>query len=474
MRGVEHRGVASVDGPIVIAKRRENVFFGEIAAVRDGSGAVRTGRIIDVSDEYCVVQIFGSTSGLSLDGTSVEYLETPMELRVSEGLMGRIFNGLGKPIDGYPEMYSSKKLNVNGYPINPFARVYPRDFIQTGISAIDGMNTLIRGQKLPVFSGNGLPHNRLTAQIIRQAKILSADESFVMVFAGMGIKYDVARFFIDTFEKSGVLSRVVMFLSLADAPSIERIITPRCALTAAEYLAYELGKHVLVVLTDMTNYCEALREISTTRGEVPGRKGYPGYLYSDLAELYERAGKIKGSSGTITQIPILSMPNDDISHPIPDLTGYITEGQIVLDRELSQKGIYPPVAGLPSLSRLMKDGIGPGMTREDHKDVSSQLFAAYSKVKSIRNLAAIIGEEELGDADKQYLRFGELFEQQFLTQGEFDNRAIGETLDIGWRILSVLPRSELVRIKPEFIDKYMQAALDAAPVAAVPLTGKRE
>lgn len=473
MRGVEYKGVESVDGPIVIAKRRENVFFGEIAAVRDSSGAVRTGRIIDVSDEYCVVQIFGSTSGLSLDETTVEYLETPMELRVSEGLMGRIFNGLGKPIDGYPEMYSSKKLNVNGYPINPFARVYPRDFIQTGISAIDGMNTLIRGQKLPVFSGNGLPHNRLTAQIIRQAKILSADESFVMVFAGMGIKYDVARFFIDTFEKSGVLSRVVMFLSLADAPSIERIITPRCALTAAEYLAYELGKHVLVVLTDMTNYCEALREISTTRGEVPGRKGYPGYLYSDLAEIYERAGKIKGSSGSITQIPILSMPNDDISHPIPDLTGYITEGQIVLDRELSQKGIYPPVAGLPSLSRLMKDGIGPGMTREDHKDVSSQLFAAYSKVKSIRNLAAIIGEEELGDGDKQYLRFGELFEQQFLTQGEFENRSIGETLDIGWRILSVLPRSELVRIKPEFIDKYLQAALDAAPIAAVPMTGKQ-
>ncbi len=463
MRGLEYRGVESVDGPIVITKRRENVFFGEITSVRDNTGAVRTGRIIDVSDDYCVVQIFGSTTGLSLDDTTVEYLETPMELRVSEGLMGRIFNGLGKPMDGYPEMYSSRMLNVNGYPINPYARVYPRDFIQTGISAIDGMNTLIRGQKLPVFSGNGLPHNRLTAQIIRQAKILSADEEFVMVFAGMGIKYDVARFFIDTFEKSGVLSRVVMFLSLADSPSIERIITPRCALTAAEYLAYECGKHVLVVLTDMTNYCEALREISTTRGEVPGRKGYPGYLYSDLAELYERAGKIKGSSGSITQIPILSMPNDDISHPIPDLTGYITEGQIVLDRELSQKGIYPPVAGLPSLSRLMKDGIGAGMTRDDHKDVSSQLFASYSKVKSIRNLAAIIGEEELSDSDKLYLRFGELFEQKFLTQGEFENRSIEETLDIGWCLLSVLPRSELYRIKAEYIETYLQAALDKDP-----------
>jgi V/A-type H+-transporting ATPase subunit B len=339
--------------------------------------------------------------------------------------------------------------------------VYPRDFIQTGISAIDGMNTLIRGQKLPVFSGNGLPHNRLTAQIIRQAKILSADEDFVMVFAGMGIKYDVARFFIDSFEKSGVLSRVAMFLSLADAPSIERIVTPRCALTAAEYLAYERGMHVLVVMTDMTNYCEALREISTTRGEVPGRKGYPGYLYSDLAELYERAGKIKGSSGSITQIPILTMPNDDISHPIPDLTGYITEGQIVLDRELSQKGVYPPVAGLPSLSRLMKDGIGKGMTREDHKDVSSQLFAAYSKVKGIRNLAAIIGEEELSDADKLYLKFGERFEQDFLTQGEEENRTIAETLDIGWRLLSILPRGDLYRVKDEYVDRYMQAALDA-------------
>jgi len=461
MKGVEYRGVASVDGPIVIVRRRENVFYGEIASIRDGSGNVRTGRIIDVSDEYCVVQIFGSTSGLSLDETTVEFLESPMELRVSDGLLGRIFNGLGAPIDGYPEMYSSKKVNVNGYPINPYARVYPRDFIQTGISAIDGMNTLIRGQKLPVFSGNGLPHNRLTAQIIRQAKILSADEDFVMVFAGMGIKYDVARFFIDSFEKSGVLSRVAMFLSLADAPSIERIVTPRCALTAAEYLAYERGMHVLVVMTDMTNYCEALREISTTRGEVPGRKGYPGYLYSDLAELYERAGKIKGSSGSITQIPILTMPNDDISHPIPDLTGYITEGQIVLDRELSQKGVYPPVAGLPSLSRLMKDGIGKGMTREDHKDVSSQLFAAYSKVKGIRNLAAIIGEEELSDSDKLYLKFGERFEQDFLTQGEEENRTIAETLDIGWRLLSILPKGDLYRIKDEYVDRYMQAALDA-------------
>ncbi len=458
MKGMEYRGVKSVDGPIVIVKRSDNVFYGEIAAVRDRTGEKRTGRVIDVSDEYAVVQIFGSTSGIDLENTTVEFLDSPMELRVSEGLLGRIFNGLGKPIDGYPEIISSKKINVNGYPINPYARVYPRDFIQTGISAIDGMNTLIRGQKLPIFSGNGLPHNKLAAQIIRQAQIRNSDEDFVMVFAGMGIKYDVARFFIDTFEKSGVLSKVVMFQSLADAPSIERIITPRCALTAAEYLAYEKGMHVLVVMTDMTNYCEALREISTTRGEVPGRKGYPGYLYSDLAELYERAGKIKGSKGSITQIPILTMPNDDISHPIPDLTGYITEGQIVLDRELAQKGTYPPVAGLPSLSRLMKDGIGPEMTREDHKDVSSQLFAAYSKVKTIRNLASIIGEEELSDVDKMYLRFGEAFETQFLAQDEFENRTIEQTLDIGWKTLALLPRDELYRIKSEFIEKYMGPA----------------
>ncbi len=455
MKGTEYRGVTSVDGPIVVVKRSENVAYNETVYVRDRFGEKRTGRVIDVSDEVAIVQIFGSTTGIDLKDTTVEFLEEPLELRVGPDLLGRIFNGLGEPIDGFASIVSSKKINVNGNPINPYARIYPRDFIQTGISSIDGMNTLIRGQKLPIFSGNGLPHNRLAAQIIRQAKLRSTDDQFVMVFAGMGIKYDVARFFRDTFEESGVLSKVVMFESLADAPSIERIITPRCALTAAEYLAYEMGMHVLVVLTDMTNYCEALREISTTRGEVPGRKGYPGYLYSDLAEIYERAGRIKGSEGSITQIPILTMPNDDISHPIPDLTGYITEGQIVLDRELSQKGMYPPVAGLPSLSRLMKDGIGDGMTREDHANVSSQLFASYSKVKSIRNLASIIGEEELSTLDKLYLKFGEAFEQQFLSQGEYENRSIDETLDIGWRVLKILPKDELVRIKPEYIEKYL-------------------
>ena len=457
MKGVEYSGLKAVDGPIVVAKRSENSFYDEVVYVRDKYGEKKTGRIIDINEETVLVQVFGSTSGLDLDDASIEFLEEPMELNVGRGLLGRIFNGLGKPIDGFPQIIAEKKINVNGQPINPYARLYPRDFIQTGISSIDGMNTLIRGQKLPIFSGNGLPHNNLAAQIIRQAKIRNSDEDFVMVFAGMGIKYDVAQFFKHTFEESGVLSKVVMFQSLADAPSIERIITPRCALTAAEYLAFECNMHVLVVMTDMTNYCEALREISTTRGEVPGRKGYPGYLYSNLAELYERAGKIQGSSGSITQIPILSMPNDDISHPIPDLTGYITEGQIVLDRELSMKGIYPPVSGLPSLSRLMKDGIGEGMTRDDHAAVSSQLFAAYSKVKSIRNLASIIGEEELSDLDRLYLKFGNQLESRFFTQGEYEDRSIEETLNLGWEILSILPVSELHRIKEDLIKKYHPA-----------------
>lgn len=455
MKGFEYRGVTSVDGPIVVVRRTENIFYNETVSVRDRTGAKRLGRVIDMNEKAAVVQIFGSTTGIDLEESSFEFLDKPLELRVGEELLGRVFNGLGEPIDGFPEIISSEFVNVNGNPINPYSRSYPRDFIQTGISAIDGMNSLVRGQKLPIFSGNGLPHNKLAAQIIRQAKLLGADEQFVMVFAGMGIKYDVARFFVNTFEESGVLSKVVMFQSLADAPSIERIMTPRCALTAAEYLAFKKGMHVLVVLTDMTNYCEALREISTTRGEVPGRKGYPGYLYSDLAELYERAGKINDSEGSITQIPILTMPNDDISHPIPDLTGYITEGQIVLDREMDSKGIYPPVAGLPSLSRLMKDGIGKDMTREDHANVSSQLFAAYSKVKSIRNLASIIGEEELSALDKKYLEFGNRFESEFLTQGEYEERTIEQTLEIGWKCLSVLPKEELFRIEPEFIEKYL-------------------
>ncbi|GHV85289.1 V-type ATP synthase subunit B [Spirochaetia bacterium] len=459
MRGIEYRGLTRIEGPVVITGRRGNVGFNEVVAVYDRAEGRRLGRVVDMSEEWAAVQIFGNNTGLSADETRVEFLGRPMELRVGPGLLGRVFNGLGEPIDGYGNIFSSTCLDVNGLPINPYARTYPRDFIQTGISAIDGMNTLIRGQKLPIFSGNGLPHNRLAAQIVRQARILSVDEGaneqFVVVFCAMGVKYDVARFFLDDFERSGVLANVAVFLSLADAPSLERLVAPRCALTAAEYLAYEQNMHVLVVMTDMTNYCEALREVSSIRGEVPSRKGYPGYLYSDLASLYERAGKIEGSSGSITQLPILTMPNDDISHPIPDLSGYITEGQIVLDRELSQRGVYPPVAGLPSLSRLMKDGIGAGMTREDHKDVSSQLFAAYSKVRQIRNLASIIGEEELSDGDKRCLKFGEKFEHIFLTQGEYENRDIGRTLDLGWQVLAELPREELLRVKQEYIEKYL-------------------
>jgi V/A-type H+/Na+-transporting ATPase subunit B len=474
MKGLEHRGLIRAEGPIVVAEARETAGFGELVSVRGRDGVRRAGRVVDCSDSAIAVQLFTSNAGLSLDDTSLELLGRPLELRVGADLLGRVFDGLGRPSDGYPEILSSDKRDVNGSPINPSARVYPRDFIQTGISAIDGMNTLIRGQKLPIFSGNGLPHNRLAAQIVRQARILTgagkagfgdcrdeegpanaAADDFAIVFAGMGIKYDVARFFIDSFERSGVLSRVVMFQSLADSPSIERLVTPRCALTAAEYLAYDLGMHVLVVLTDMTNYCEALREVSASRGEVPSRKGYPGYLYSDLASLYERAGRIEGSPGSITQIPILSMPNDDISNPIPDLTGYITEGQIVLDRELFQRGSYPSIAVLPSLSRLMKDGIGEGMTRDDHKELSSQLFAAYARTKSVRNLAAIIGEEELSALDRKYLRFGELFETDFVSQAEDEDRSIEQTLDIGWRLLAILPRDELIRVSRETMERRL-------------------
>jgi len=479
MRGIEYKGLTRIEGPVVITSHSGNVGYNDMVAVYDRDNNKRLGRVLDLSETWAAIQIYGNSTGLSAEDSRVEFLDKPMELRVGLGMLGRIFNGLGEPIDGYGSIFSSETRDINGLPINPYARSYPHDFIQTGISSIDGMNTLIRGQKLPIFSGNGLPHNKLAAQIVRQAKILETKteehgtqintdftdlhglktEQFVIVFCAMGVKNDVARFFLDDFESSGVLSKVVVFLSLADTPSLERLVAPRCALTAAEYLAYEKNTHVLVVMTDMTNYCEALREVSSIRGEVPSRKGYPGYLYSDLASLYERAGKIKDSAGSITQIPILSMPNDDISHPIPDLSGYITEGQIVLERDLFQRGIYPPVAGLPSLSRLMKDGIGAGMTREDHKDVSSQLFAAYAKVKQIRNLASIIGEEELSSIDKLYLKFGEKFEQLFLSQGEHENRDITQTLNLGWKVLSCLPKEELLRVKEEYIIKYQNNEL---------------
>ncbi len=455
MARVEGVGLKKIEGSVLVLEKNFDVGSEEVVKVYNDERGVQTGKVLSVTDKNIIVQVFGSTQGLTQKNTSVEFLGKPMEIPVGPDILGRVFNGLGEPFDGLPQIFTDNYRDVNGLAINPYSREYPKDFIQTGISAIDGLTTLIRGQKLPIFSGNGLPHNILAAQIARQAKLKNDSDKFTVVFAGMGVKYDVARYFIDDFENSGVLSNVVMYLSLADAPSVERLITPRAALTAAEYLAFELGMHVLVIMTDMTNYCEALREVSSSKNEIPSRKGYPGYLYSDLASLYERAGRIKGKQGSITQIPILSMPNDDISHPIPDLTGFITEGQIVLDRELHQKSVYPPIAGLPSLSRLMKDGIGEGMTREDHKDLSSQLFACYAKVKDLRSLASVIGEEELSDLDKKYLAFGLEFEKKFLTQTFEDNRSIEETLDIGWEILKMLPRSELYRINDKLIDKYL-------------------
>lgn len=455
MKGIENIGVKKIEGPIIFLKNTGQVQFDEVVKIYDENRNEQIGKVLSVDEEIVVVQVFGSTTGLSIKKTNIEFLDKPMTVAVGSDILGRIFDGLGKPFDDLPPIFSKDFRNVNGASINPYIREYPRDFIQTGVSAIDGLTTLIRGQKLPIFSGNGLPHNILASQIVRQAKLKNRDEDFTIVFAGMGVKYDVARYFIDSFKKSGVLSNVVLFLSLADAPSVERLITPRAALTVAEYLAFDLNMHVLVVLTDMTNYCEALREVSSARGEIPSRKGFPGYLYSDLASIYERAGRIKGKKGSITQIPILSMPNDDITHPIPDLTGYITEGQIVLDRELFQKGVYPPIAGLPSLSRLMKDGIGKGMTREDHKNLSSQLFANYSKVKELRELVSVIGEEELSEIDKLYLEFGKKFESEFLFQKQNDDRSIEETLDIGWKLLNILPESELYRINKDLIKKYL-------------------
>jgi V/A-type H+-transporting ATPase subunit B len=452
--GREYIGISSVSGPLVAIKGIHNVGYNELAEVVDPNGHVRLGMILESSEKAAVIQVFEGTSGLSIPETRVRFKGEPLHFGAGVEILGRVFNGLGQPIDDGPAPLAEKRMDVNGLPINPTAREYPKEFIQTGISAIDGMNTLVRGQKLPVFSGTGLPHNRLVAQITRQAKLIGEDTQFAVVFAAMGIKHDVARYFIRNFEESGVLEKVVLFLNLADDPSVERLVTPRTALTAAEFLAFDMNMHVLVILTDMTNYCESLREISTIREEIPSRKGYPGYLYSDLSMIYERAGMVKGIEGSITQMPILTMPNDDISHPVPDLSGYITEGQIVLERELDQRNIYPPIAGLPSLSRLMKDGIGEGMTREDHAHVASQLFAAYSHVKDVRALAAVIGEEELAPLDKIYLEFGERFEREFLSQGEYEDRAITETLDIGWNVISTLPKEELYRISEEEIAKY--------------------
>ena len=466
-RGLEYVGVGEIDGPLVFVDAVRDVGYGEVVEIRDAQGRVRLGTVLEVGEDRAVVQVLEGTSGLAGSTTRVRFLGRPLTLPVSRDMLGRVFDGLGRPIDGGPPPLSGDERDINGEPINPFSREYPRDFIQTGISAIDGMNTLVRGQKLPIFSGNGMPHDRLAAQITRQAKLLDEAVEFVIVFGAMGVKHDVAHFFEQSFEESGVLQNVALFLSLASAPSIERLLTPRATLTLAEHLAFDCGLHVLVLLTDMTNYCESLREIGTARGEIPARKGYPGYLYSDLASLYERAGRVKGSDGSITQVAILTMPNDDISHPVPDLTGYITEGQIVLERDLFQRGIYPPIAGLPSLSRLMKDGIGKGRTREDHAPLASQLFAAYSHVKQVRGLAAVIGEEELSELDKQYLAFGTAFEQRFLKQDEHDDRTIEQTLSLGWDVLSILPRSELYRISEDLLAKYYGGGHEAEVVERI-------
>ncbi|MDD4082257.1 MAG: V-type ATP synthase subunit B [Sphaerochaetaceae bacterium] len=450
----EYSGLSRIDGSLVYMKKTHPVGFGELVELTDLQGKHRTGQVLDTSDDVVVVQIFDGTTGLDLPNTKLHFMGEPITLGVTEKMLGRVMNGLGKMRDSIAAPKATKFMDVNGVPINPTAREYPRDFIQTGISVIDGMTTLIQGQKLPIFSGNGLPHNKLAAQIVRQAKVLGDKSDFAIVFVAMGIKYDVARYFIDSFESSGALDNVAMFLSLADDPSIERTITPRSALTLAEHLAFDLDKQVLVVMTDMTNYCESLREISTLRGEIPSRKGYPGYLYSDLAELYERSGKILGRGGSITQLPILTMPNDDITNPVPDLTGYITEGQIVFDRDMNARGIYPPINGLPSLSRLMKDGIGEGMTRKDHPHLSNQLFASYSHVKDVRNLASVIGEEELTELDKKYLQFGEYFEKNFINQAFDEDRSIEQTLDIGWKAISILPSEELQRLTDDEIEEY--------------------
>ena len=455
---IQYIGLSEINGPLVALDHVKGVGYDEIANIRLSDGTERVGRIVEISGEKAILQVFEGTKGLSLTNTKTSFTGKPMELALSEEMLGRVFSGSGKPIDGLGDIYPEKFADINGKPLNPVSRTYPRNYIRTGISSIDCLMTLIRGQKLPIFSGSGLSHNKLAVQIVRQAKI--ADENgqdFAVVFGAMGVKNDVADYFKKSFAESGVQQKVVMFMNLSNDPIIERILTPRCALTAAEYLAFEKNMHILVILTDITSYCEALREFSSSKGEIPGRKGYPGYLYSDLASLYESAGIAEGSTGSVTQIPILTMPNDDITHPIPDLTGYITEGQIVLDRSLDQTGIYHTNSILPSLSRLMKDGIGEGYTRFDHSSVAYQLFAAYAKVQDARALASVIGEEELSEVDRQYMKFGVQFEKYFITQGFNEDRSIEETLDLGWALLSLLPVSELDRIDEDMLNKYYDA-----------------
>ena len=454
----EYRTIREVVGPLMLVDNVEGVTYDELVEIEQENGEIRMGKVLQVENDKALVQLYEGAQGLKISTAKARFLGHGLKLAVSEDMLGRVFNGMGKPIDGGAEIIPEDKLDINGQPINPAARDYPNEFIQTGISAIDGLNTLVRGQKLPVFSMSGLPHANLAAQIARQAKVLNSDSKFAVVFATVGITYEEADFFISDFRKTGAIERTVLFMNLANEPAIERIATPRMALTCAEYLAFELGMHVLVIITDITNYAEALRETSAARKEVPGRRGYPGYLYTDLATMYERAGRIKGKEGSITQIPILTMPEDDKTHPIPDLTGYITEGQIILSRELHKKGITPPIDVLPSLSRLKDKGIGKGKTREDHADTMNQLFSAYSQGKEAKELATILGESALSETDRLYAKFAAEFEKEYVNQGFDTNRTIEETLDIGWKLLGILPKSELKRIKDEYIEKYYHKA----------------
>lgn len=449
----EYTKIKKIESSIIEVEKVSDIAYNSLVSVH-AEGMEFVGSVVMVDEDTVTIEVYANTDNFSINDIVVSFHEKPLELPLNENILGRTFNGIGEPIDNGGEIYSDETYPVEGLALNPVAREYPRDFIQTGISAIDTLTTLIRGQKLPIFSGSGLPHNEIAAQIIRQAK-LKTDEDFAFVFAAMGIKKDEALFFEDAFSKAGVKDKLVMYQNLADSPIMERLLAPKCALTAAEYLAYKKGYHVLVIITDMTSYCEALREVSSIRGEIPSRKGYPGYLYSNLASLYERAGMIEGVKGSVTLIPILTMPNDDITHPVPDLTGYITEGQIVIDRGLSSKGVYPPINVLPSLSRLMKDGIGEGYTRDDHEDVMNQLYESYSKVIDVRNIAQIVGEEDLSDVDKKYLEFGDVFENKFLAQGQNENRELEESLDLAWDILKILPRTELHRVSDKNLDKFI-------------------